>query len=201
MHYRIPLGWFSVSTLLALMTVVVSLVVAYLANESALAPVSMIDLRRYGGTTFEDLAHLELWRIITAQLIHAKMPHMLLNALGLLLLGKVIEQAIGSLKVFLVWLLGGGMATVISPVFIDAPWNVGTGASQATFAFAGCAAVLAVRGTIKPTVSWSLIAAVLVPGFTLDLVSGGYPKPGHVAGLLIGAFMGLSIGVSTNDDR
>ncbi len=178
---------------MAITTAIATLVVAYLANGSVLTTVSMSNLRLFGGTTFEDIGHFELWRIISAQLIHAKLPHMLLNALGLFLLGNAIEPAIGGQRVFLVWLVGGGIATVISPLFIEAPWNVGTGASQATFAFAGCATVLAVTGTVSPMLNWALIAFVVLPGLALDLIYGGYPKPGHIVGLLLGAMIGLII--------
>lgn len=183
--------WFGASTVLALTTAIATLLIAYLANGSVLTTVSMSNLRLYGGTTFEDIGRFELWRIISAQLIHAKLPHMLLNALGLFLLGNAIEPAIGGQRVFLVWLVGGGIATVISPLFIEVPWNVGTGASQATFAFAGCAAVLAVAGKVRPILTWALIAFVVLPGLALDLIFAGYPKPGHIIGLLLGAMIGF----------
>jgi len=182
--------WLSVSALLAGLTVVVSLSVSYLANHEFFSTVKIPVLRSYGGTTFEDIKNLELWRVITAQLIHAKQAHMLLNALCLFLLGSLVESKVGGLRTFLLWLIAGGIATVVSPMLIEAPWNVGTGASQANFALAGCATVLALRGATNRKLAWPLIALVVVPGIALDLTYGGYPKPGHVTGFFLGMLFG-----------
>ncbi|HET6390199.1 rhomboid family intramembrane serine protease [Hyphomicrobium sp.] len=182
--------WFSAASFLALATVTVSLAVAYHLNGSLFKTAQVADLRSYGGTTFEDLAHLELWRLATAQLVHAKIPHMLFNALCLFLLGSLLQQAIGSLRLIFLWLVAGGLATAISPVLIEAPWNVGTGASQAVFAFAGCSVVLAIFGAIDWRPAFGLAALVLVTGLALDLAYAGYPKPGHVSGFIFGAALG-----------
>jgi rhomboid protease GluP len=182
--------WISVSAALTILTIVTSLFVSYSANYHFFSTVKMPVLRSYGGTTFEDLKNLELWRVVTAQLIHAKQAHMLLNALCLFLLGSLVESKLGGLRTFSIWLIAGGVATALSPIFIEAPWNVGTGASQATFAFAGCAAALTIFGFMKQNPAWILIALVVVPGLTLDLIYGGYPKPGHVVGLVLGFIFG-----------
>lgn len=185
------LGWLNVSTVLAVLTITISLSVSYSANHQLFSTVKIPVLRAYGGTTFFDVKNLELWRVITAQLIHAKQAHMLLNALCLYLLGSLVESRIGGLRTFLIWLIAGGVATIISPILTEAPWNVGTGASQATFAFAGCATLLALCGVLKGKLAWTLIAFVILPGLTLDLIYGGYPKPGHVAGFVLGMVFGL----------
>jgi rhomboid protease GluP len=155
-------------------------------------------LRDYGGTTFEDIGNFELWRIITAQFIHAKQAHMLLNACSLFLIGNLVESRIGAWRTFSIWLFAGGIATLISPILIETPWNVGTGASQANFAFAGCAAVLVLSGALKRKLAWALIALVVLPGLALDLIYGGYPKPGHVSGFVLGMILGGIYGSRRN---
>jgi membrane associated rhomboid family serine protease len=179
-----------ISTALAALTVITSLTVAHLTTGNPMGTVKVTLLRSYGGTAFDDLANFELWRLATAQLVHAKQAHMLLNAALLLLLGNLVEARTGGLRAFSVWLLAGGIGTAISPVLIEAPWNIGTGASQATFAFAGCAAVLALSGTIRGKSAWALISLTLLTGFGLDMIYAGYPKPGHVTGFLLGACIG-----------
>ncbi|QCI98344.1 rhomboid family intramembrane serine protease [Agrobacterium larrymoorei] len=190
MKQRFILSRLNISMALALLTIVTSLSVSYLATGQIFSTVKMPVLRTYGGTTFEDIENLQLWRLATAQLIHAKQAHMLLNALCLFLIGSLVERIVGGWRTFLIWLVAGGTATVISPILTEAPWNVGTGSSQATFAFAGCAIVLALSGTLKRKSVWPLICLVVLPGVTLDLIYGGYPKPGHVTGLLIGMLFG-----------
>ncbi|WP_051261256.1 rhomboid family intramembrane serine protease [Desulfovibrio inopinatus] len=181
---------FRVSLALTTLTIVVSLFVSYSANHQFFSSVKMPVLRNYGGITFEDIQNLEIWRFATAQLIHANQAHMLLNALYMLLLGSLVESKLGGLRTFLIWLIAGGVATAISPIWVEAPWNVGTGASQATFVFAGCATVLALFGVLKRKLAWTLIALVLLSGLALDLIYGGYPKPGHVVGFVLGLVFG-----------
>ena len=180
----------SVSTLLAGLTVITSLSVSCLATGSWFGTVTMPVLRVYGGTTFEDMRQYEIWRFATAQMIHATQAHMLFNALCLLLLGNLLEHRVGSMRVFLVWLFAGGAATFISPIMVEAPWNVGTGASQANFALAGCMSILALRGSQNRKLAWVMVGLVVIPGLILDLVFGGYPKPGHVLGFVLGAMFG-----------
>ncbi|NKM88625.1 rhomboid family intramembrane serine protease [Rhizobium laguerreae] len=182
--------WLSLSTGLALLTAAVSFCVAYAATSSPFGTVPMRLLRTYGGVTTEDLAKLEIWRLATAQLIHAKQAHMMLNAIRLLLLGNLLERRVGRTVTLLLWLVAGGAATAISPLLVAWPFDVGTGASQANFAFAGSALVLRLTGQLRGTVAWPVIALALLPGLTLDLWHVGHPKLGHVAGLIFGVVSG-----------
>ncbi|MEJ1117395.1 rhomboid family intramembrane serine protease [Phyllobacterium sp. CCNWLW109] len=182
--------WLSLSTGLALLTVAVSFSVAYAATGSPFSTVPVYVLKTYGGVTTDVLARLEIWRLATAQLIHAKQGHMLLNAITLLLLGNLLEGRVGRTVMLLLWLLAGGAATAISPLLLAWPFNVGTGASQANFAFAGSALVLTLAGQLRGNVAWPLIALALLPGLALDLWYVAYPKPGHVAGLIFGVVSG-----------
>ncbi len=185
--FRLPM----MSLFLAAATAAGSLWVAVMAGGSPLATVGVDELHGYGGVAINDLLRLEVWRLVSAQLIHAKIGHMALNVVTLLLVGGTLERAIGAARLLIVWLLGGGLATLISPILVEAPWNIGTGASQATFAFAGCLAVLILARALKPAWAWFTVAMTLIPGLALDFVFGGYPKPGHVAGLLLGVLFGL----------
>ncbi len=87
--------WLSLSTGLALLTAAVSFSVAYAVTGSAFGTVPTPVLRTYGGVTTDDLARLEVWRLVTAQLVHAKQAHMMLNAITLLLLGNLLERRVG----------------------------------------------------------------------------------------------------------
>jgi rhomboid protease GluP len=182
--------WLSLSTGLALLTAAVSFCVAYAATGSPFGTVPMHVLTTYGGVTTGDLAKLEIWRLATAQLIHAKQAHMMLNAITLLLLGNLLERCVGRTATLFLWLLAGGAATAISPLLVAWPFNVGTGASQANFAFAGSALVLRLIGPLRGSVAWPLITLALLPGLALDLWHVGYPKLGHIAGLIFGVVSG-----------
>ncbi len=191
----------SISTLLTASTLVASLTISYLANRSFFGNVDMASLRSFGGTTFEDLGHLEVWRVVPAQLMHAKMPHMIINAISLFLIATLVESRAGAATTFAIWLVAGGIATAISPILISPPRNVGTGASQATFAFAGCATIFGLFGLITRRLAWALIALVVVPGAALDLFYAGYIKPGHLAGFCLGMLCGgLYVKLQLADD-
>ena len=181
----------SVSAILAMATIVASVLVAYDANGSPFSTVKVAALRDYGGTTFADIKNLELWRLITAQLVHVKQGHMLYNALCLLLVGSIVESKIGPARVLVIWLFAGGLATYVSPIGIEAPWDVGTGASQAVFALAAAALVLICHGEVHRVRGVVLVALALIPGLALDFMTAGYPKPGHAVALCPGGLLGL----------
>lgn len=182
----------SASSAITFLTVGVSLAAAYAVSGSLVGSVSVADLRRWGGVSIDDLKALELWRIPVAQLLHAKALHMLFNALWLFLLGQLLERRIGALRLLALWLIAGGIATAISPIGVESPWNVGTGASQAIFAFAGCALVLAAGHAVDRKHAIALASTYLAAALLLDVASAGYPKPGHVAGALLGALLGAT---------
>jgi len=182
----------SASAAITLLTICVSLGAAYAVSGSLVGSVSVPDLRRLGGVTIDDLKALELWRIPVSQLLHAKTLHMVFNAVWLFLLGHLLERRIGAMRLLALWLIAGGIATAVSPIGVQSPWNVGTGASQAIFAFAGCALVLAARDAVDRKGAVVLASSYMAMGLLLDVVAAGYPKPGHLAGALLGAILGAT---------
>jgi membrane associated rhomboid family serine protease len=182
----------SASSAITVLTIGVSLAGAYAMTGSLIGSVSVSDLRRLGGVTVDDLKAFELWRIPVSQLLHGKAPHMVFNALWLFLLGDLIERSVGALRLLALWLIAGGVATAVSPIGLESPWNVGTGASQAVFAFASCAVVLAARDAVNRKRVIALASAYMAAGLFLDVATAGYPKPGHLVGALLGALIGAT---------
>lgn len=151
---------------------------------SLLGDVKITQLEIFGGVSWNHLQQGELWRFITAQFIHAKAMHMLYNTTALLFLGWIIEPRIGPWRLLTIWLLAGGIATVVSSLFGNPPWNLGTGASQAVCALAGFSLIVYFKERNK----WLLVAAsfALIPALGLDLITAAAPKPGHSLGVLLG---------------
>ncbi len=174
------------TTLLVVSTIAASLAVATIVNGTPFSTVRIVDLGKWGGITIADLRQLEVWRLATSQLVHSKMPHMLYNALSLALLAGTLERKLGALRIGCIWLLGGGIATLFSPILIEPPFDIGTGASQAVLAFAGCALVFALSVKADRVLLYLLTALAIIPALALDLLFAGYPKPGHVLALVIG---------------
>lgn len=182
--------WPFASFILAIVTFVASVFVSLKVNGLLFSTVPIVELGRWGGVRYADVAHGEVWRLLTAQLVHVKWPHMLYNAGCLLMVGGLIERQIGFVRTLAIWAFAGGGATLISPILVAYPYNVGSGASQAVLAFVGCASVLVIRGRLKGRLAFAAIGLALLPALTLDLVFAGYPKPGHVLALVAGAAFG-----------
>lgn len=178
------------SIFIAVLTAFYSTTVAYLDSGLFLGIVKVKDLRHFGGVTFEDIYNLELWRIITSQLVHVKPAHMMLNVLLLLSTGAFLERNFGSFNTAMIWLVGGGLGTLFSPIWVEAPWNVGTGASHATFAMASASLVVAFKKDVVFRKAGLVLALIVVgSGLILDFLYAGYPKPGHVISFLIGSLI------------
>lgn len=171
--------------LLCLATVVLSVHAAVEVSGTWLGIVRIVELESYG-LRFSYLLELEFWRLITAQLVHVKQPHMLSNVFCLLLVGTAVERHVGFIRVLLLWLIGGSVAILISAPFFPPPWNLGTGASQAIMAIAGAGLWLARTGVDRSKSLLLPVAFTITVALALDLIYAHYPKPGHVAGLLLG---------------
>ena len=147
----------------------------------------MRQLLEHGAITIDSLRNLQVWRLITVQLIHVSQYHMLYNAASMFGLAYLLERRIGTGYLLTIWLLAGGLGTLSTNFFGTAPWNAGTAASQAALGMAGFGVIL----IIKVNHAWPLLkftlALTIVPAFCLDCASDGYPKPGHVFSLIAGA--------------
>lgn len=141
------------------------------------------------GLRLEHLRELEFWRLLSAQLVHVRQGHLPLSALCMLWLGSGVERRLGPVRLFVLWLVAGSLATLVSTLFSQPPWNLGTGASQAIMAFAGAGLWLArANGDRSGRLLWA-IGFTIASTFALDLVFAHYPKPGHIAGLVLGFAM------------
>lgn len=109
-------SWPFASSTLAVVTFVASVYVSFKVNGVLFSTVPIVDLGRWGGVRYTDLADGEIWRFFTAQLVHVKSPHMLYNAGCLLMVGGLVERHLGFICTLVLWAVAGGVATLISPV-------------------------------------------------------------------------------------
>ncbi len=172
-------------------TFIYSIYVAFDLTGNILGNVKITQLEPYGGITFSHLGNFELWRLFVSQIIHAKQIHMLYNVLSLALLGIFLERYIRAVKFFLLWFVAGSIGTLVSTLFVTPPWNLGTGASQAVLGIAAFGLVLSLKGINSSKWLVVVLCFSLIPAFVLDFIYAGYPKPGHIAGVLIGVIAGI----------
>lgn len=184
---------------LAAATVALSIHAAIEISGTWLGRVRIVELEDYG-LRFRHLQELELWRLVTAQLVHVKQPHMVGDVFCLLLVGTAVERNIGFLRLFVLWLAGGSLAMLFSSLFVMPPWNLGTGSSQAIMAICGAGIWLARTGVDRSRFLLLAVGFSIALAFSIDIVHVYYPKPGHVAGVLLGlliaSFYRLKIGAS-----
>jgi|GEM_PF-847483 len=180
------------ATLLPLATLLTSAGVALVVTGRPWSTVNITSFHEYGGITTAHLQNGEWWRVITSQLVHVKQGHMLLNVVLLYMLSIPIERSVGFLRLFTVWLIGGGIGTYASSLFIvAAPWNVGTGASQAIMSLAAFCWIMIRRGYPSTRgISWTIVISIGI-NIGLDLVFAGYPKPGKIIAFLTGILLGF----------
>lgn len=197
-HVPIPYA----AVLISLATALYSMYVAFDVTGNVLGNVKIIQLERYGGVAFSHIVNLELWRLFASQLIHARQVHMLYSVLCLVLLGFSLIRHTSNLNFILLWFVSGAVGTLVSTLFVSPPWNLGTGASQAVLGIASFGFVLWLRGVDSSKRFATVVLLSLIPAFTLDLIFAGYPKPGHIASVLLGMIAGVvhSNKVSTKNE-
>jgi len=177
--------------ILCVLVLSVSSFIAYEVHGSIFSKVKILELREYGGVTFQQLGQLELWRLLSSQFVHVKPIHMLFNAISLFFIGYFVEKQIGSKNFVLLFFVSGIIGTLASIVFIPAPYNVGTGASQAVLGLNACGMLLMVKGVNKSI--WLKLALIfcIAPAMALDIIYSGFPKLGHIIGFAVGLIFSL----------
>lgn len=187
MKFKLP----ATTIILTLLTFVISSYVAYSVHGSILSKVKILELNEYGGLTFEHLRNFELWRLITSQLVHVKPLHMLFNVISIFILGCFLEKIVGAYRFLVLWFAAGISGTLVSMLSMPAPYNVGTGASQAVMGIAGCGVLILLK-KLNTTISFKIaLGFSIAPALALDLIYVHYPKPGHLISFVVGLFLGV----------
>ena len=174
------------STLIAINAVV------FVALELLGGSTDITVLVRFGALVHQKVWDGEYWRVFTPMFLHIGILHFLFNTYALLILGRVVEQLLGSLCFGLLYLTAGVSGCIGSLLFTTA---VSAGASGAIFGLLG--ALLAIeyimRGGLTGFLQGGLRGSVL-PIIVLNLILGWIVKVidnnAHIAGLLAGCAVG-----------
>lgn len=170
---------------------IASSLVAYEVNGSLWSKVRVLDLKDYGGVTFQQLRDLQIWRLITSHLVHVKPIHMLFNVISLFFIGMIIENKIGSLKLLNIFFVSGIIGTLASIIAVPEPYDIGTGASQAVLGLTACGVILMIKGFNNSIWLKLVLIFCIVPALILDIIYSGYPKLGHIIGFSVGVILSL----------
>jgi membrane associated rhomboid family serine protease len=146
------------------------------------------------------ISHLQIWRFITCQFLHASPSHIFFNMLGLYFFGPIVEGQFGALR-YLAFYLLCGIAGVVMFIIL---WSINLlnagadtemiGASAAIFGVLMAAAKLAPDMTIQfwfPPVPvtlrvlvWCYVAIAVYTVLTSGENAGG--EAAHLGGAILG---------------
>ncbi len=130
----------------------------------------------------------EPWRIVTANLLHGGAAHLVLNGLGLVAIGSLVERVLGTPRTLVV--LGAGALGGMGAGLL-AHYEMAVGASGIVFGLVGALLWLEFFETRRLPAAWRiprvvLIGAVVADGL-LSLLVPAVAGLAHLGGLLAGA--------------
>jgi rhomboid protease GluP len=145
------------------------------------------------GSNISDLTlHGQPWRLFTCLFVHAGLSHLLLNMFSLWLLGLLVEDRVGPVRLLLVYLacgVGGGLASL----WWHSDGINSVGASGAIFGLYGLLLVLLVgkKLVLDKSDRRAMLGLVLylVLSNLLSGITGNIDNAAHLGGLATGLFI------------
>jgi membrane associated rhomboid family serine protease len=139
----------------------------------------------------QGVAHGQLWRIVSSGFLHENLLHIGFNMWVLYYLGMMLEPALGSFRLGLIYLVsllcGSFGALLVSPHVLT------VGASGAIFGLMGAAAV-EMRARQIPLMQ-SGVGGLIVLNLIISFAIPGISYGGHIGGLIGGALAMLVLRV------
>jgi rhomboid protease GluP len=136
----------------------------------------------------------EVWRLVTAMMLHGSGEHLVSNAIGLFILGMVCEHAFGRAQFVLLFVASGVAGSLVSLLLNPGP---SVGASGAIFGLQGAAIVLFRRHRERLLLRDRRIGVVLLVWALYAILSGlvtPYVDNGaHVGGAAAGAVIAYAL--------
>ena len=155
-----------------------------------------------GAMQAQAVLHGQLWRLITAQYLHAGMGHLFLNMLVLHFLGRPLERMWSTKKFFTIYtvcgLFGNVFYTILGAKGVIDPLTPAVGASGSIYGLLGIVAVLFPNATVYIYFLFPLkirTAAMIFGGIALfTILERGSNYGGeacHLAGLVFGVWWAM----------
>lgn len=180
-------SYLSLASFFSIATLICSALASFISHGSIFSTIQSAELLRFGAIDGSAFANKEVWRIITAQLLHSKPPHMLFNVIMTFILGIVLERKINSTRFAILYWVAGSVGILAS--VLAYPQYVSSGSSQALM---GLCAGICVCHLFRQKISPIMLAIALGTLFFqvgLDLYVASTIKAGHVAGFFAGAVL------------
>lgn len=149
---------------------------------------------RHGAMFLPLVLQGEYWRLLTAAFMHFGISHIINNMLILYVLGDNLERALGGVRYLIFYLVCGIGANAVSLLFDmhSSSMVVSAGASGAVFGVIGglLYAVVVNRGQLEDLSTRQLAVAIILSLY-FGITNSDVNNVAHVAGLVLGIFMGL----------
>jgi membrane associated rhomboid family serine protease/UPF0716 family protein affecting phage T7 exclusion len=180
-----------VTSALVAVNVLVALAVAIAFGATA----DVGGLARAGGNLKSAVVIGEWWRLASSMFLHAGLLHLAINMYGLWILGKLVEQIYGPLRLFGLYTFAGLCGSLASLAFGGPMMSVG--ASGAVFGLLGAATVeLALhRDAYPPRWRKSLLGnfLFLIIANVLIGFEGAIDQAAHMGGLVAGGIAAVAL--------
>lgn len=154
-------------------------------------------LSKYGRLLNVSAMSPEWWRLFTCMFLHAGIPHLIVNCIGLYCIGSIVEQRLGGNKLLVIYILSGIGSAIITMLVTYGS----VGASGAIYGIGGTLLILIIRDrknvwSARPVMQKIIIIVYL----TIPNLSGVNTLISHEVGLIIGILLGLLLVTSTKED-
>jgi len=158
-------------------------------------------LIKWGGNYGPLTTNGEWWRLVTSTFLHGGILHLVFNMYALLFVGLFLEPVLGSIKLGVIYIITGTIASATSLW-----WHgnmVAVGASGAIFGMYGIfLAFLLTKMFPKNFGKVFLISTLLFIGYNLIMgLSGNIDNSAHIGGLLSGFIIGLCLYPFMKDNK
>ncbi len=162
------------------------------SNVNIIKPTN-VDLVRWGANFRPLTLKDDAWRLISAIFIHINIFHVIINVIGLLLIGYLLEPILGTYKFILCFLLTGVFANVASIGYFEL--IITAGASSGLLGLLGVFIAFIASNTFEKKASRNLLSSIclfIVFIFICSLLeNGGFDMVAHIGGLVSGLVIGF----------
>jgi rhomboid protease GluP len=170
--------------------ILVVLIVVFALEVTTGALGSRQGIVRAGALTRAGVVAGEWWRLVSAMILHGSVPHLVGNAIALLVLGMMCEHAFGRTQFLFLFVMSGLAGGVVSMLMSPGP---SVGASGAIFGLQGAAIVLFRRHRDRLIMRARRIGVVLVVWALYTIAQGAFTpfvdNGAHIGGFVAGVVL------------
>jgi rhomboid protease GluP len=147
---------------------------------------NIVNIIRLGGYEHELVEQGEVWRLFTYAFMHGSYAHFFMNMTFMVILGRPLERAIGSVKFLFVYLVAVLFTGIVINMYYT-PNTVESGASGVGYAYLGMYLFITLfRKNMLFSDDRKFIITFLGIGLLSSLIIPSISLKGHLAGLIIG---------------